>query len=128
LKILKQRIFPKDYLEQNFDKEINNTFRTNRMLISNSKSMANIFSPSQSALLGAQQSFLMQQSLLKPLSEKYQEFFNCLNSKNQILTHIELNTIEMKGNVSIAIVDILSYLRRRQDLQKLPKWIIEYLK
>ena len=128
MKILKQRIFPKDYLEQNFDKEINNTFRTNRMLISNSKSMANIFSPSQSALLGAQQSFLMQQSLLKPLSEKYQEFFNCLNSKNQILTHIELNTIEMKGNVSIAIVDILSYLRRRQDLQKLPKWIIEYLK
>ena len=121
MKILKQRIFPKDYLEQNFDKEINNTFRTNRMLISNSKSMANIFSPSQSALLGAQQSFLMQQSLLKPLSEKYQEFFNCLNSKNQILTHIELNTIEMKGNVSIAIVDILSYLRRRQDLQKLPK-------
>lgn len=62
------------------------------------------------------------------MSEKYREFYASINSLNQLLTHIELNIIEMKGNISLAVVDVVSLLRRRRELPKLPKSVIEYLK
>lgn len=57
----------------------------------------------------------------KPQSLKYREFFTCLASNNQIHTHIDLNVIEMKGNISICIADVLSMLRRTQNIQSIPK-------
>ena len=108
--------------EQEMENENNLTLRW--MSVANSKSMANILLQGLNNPL----SIPAQLNSKKPLWEKYREFFGCLSHERQVLTHIELHTIELKGDVSMAVVDSLSYLRRSQNLPKIPQWVIEYLK
>ncbi|CAI2358772.1 unnamed protein product [Moneuplotes crassus] len=74
------------------------------------------------------QSLVQQRGVAKPLYVKYRQFFESIDSLNQILTHIDLSIMETKGNLNISIVDMVSLLRRRQDLPKLPKTVVEYIK
>ncbi|CAI2359413.1 unnamed protein product [Moneuplotes crassus] len=113
---INHRIFRKD-------KEINR--RTFKKSMTNTKSVSNLLSTDVKG--NPYQLLIPQKCTTKPLSDKYREI-SCITSLNKILTHIDLNIMEAKGNVSIPVVDMISMLRRRQELQKLPKSVIEYLK
>ena len=112
--------------EKQTDYDNNATIRG--ISVPNVKSMANLLLQGLSSMGGIQPQLSPRAYYFKPQSEKYREFLSWLHRKSQVLTHIDLNTFEMRGNVTITVVDALSYLRRKDEIHKVPQWILEYLK
>ena len=96
--------------------------------MSGCKSMSNILIPMLPERSNSQFSLLSPAFYKKKQSSKYREFYKWIDSDNQLQTHIDLNMCEMKGNISIWIADILSFLRRIRNNYKLPNWVLEFLK
>jgi len=117
-----------------FDEIINKTPRMNNYIprkivsLSGWKSMANISVPMLPDKSKNQISLLNTNTINKKQSCKYKDFYSWIDNDNQILTHIDLNVFEMKGNMSICITDVLSFLRRFRSTSKIPESVLKYLK
>ena len=87
-------------------------------LLTNCKSMSNIMTP----VNYFPQSLLRPQNMVKKReSIKYRDFFECFRNQHQILTRIEMNTCEIKGELTVSTIDICGYLKRICRIPKLPQ-------